>query len=137
MDDRNRIRIQKNDTHSKIWIKIGKSLHDPIHEEIEIKFAKKDFEALEKAMAVMGFAPKIKWFRLRHTFKWRGISVMLDRTRGYGNIIELEKMCSKRESKAALILLEKKLAELGIKRTGPEEFNRRYAYYKRNWRNLT
>jgi len=137
LNDQNSIRIQKNDFHAKLWIKLGKEQHDTIHEEIEIKFDKNDFEELEKAVTVMGFAPKIKWFRKRQTFEWEGVSAMVDFTRGYGYILELEKLCEKGEEDSALKLLNEKMKKLEIEVTPKEEFDKRFAYYRENWRSLT
>ncbi|VVB77096.1 Uncharacterised protein [uncultured archaeon] len=120
---------------AKLMIKLGK-LHDAVHEEIEIGLAGKDFENIGRALSFMGFEPKIKWFRLRNTFEWKGVSVMLDRTRGYGNILELEKICDSKKKAAVLGTLESLLAELGVERTPKEVFDCRYAIYKKNWKRL-
>ena len=135
-NDEGSVRIQKNDYFAKLWIKPGK-LHGAVHEEIEVKIDAGDFGKLESAMAALGFAPRIKWFRLRHTFEWKGISVMLDRTRGYGNIVELERICDVKKKEWALALLNKRLMELGVKKTPVEEFDRKYAHYRKNWKKLT
>jgi predicted adenylyl cyclase CyaB len=86
------LRIQRNSFFSKIWMKKGK-LHDDSREEIEIKFERDEFENLEKLFLALGYNIKIKWFRKRFEFEWEGITVCLDFTKGYGYIIELEKMC--------------------------------------------
>lgn len=135
-NDEGSVRIQKNDHFAKLWIKPGR-LHDAVHEEIEVKVDTKDFGKLERAMSALGFAPRIKWFRLRHTFEWKGVSVMLDRTRGYGNIVELERICAPARKDAALALLGKRLSELGVEKTPIAEFDKRYARYRKNWRRLT
>jgi predicted adenylyl cyclase CyaB len=134
-DKKGNIRIQKNDFFAKLWIKSGK-LHTSIHRELEVKFDKNDFGKLEEAMLMMGFAPKIKWFRLRYTFRWGGMNVMLDKTKGYGNIIELEMICSSRKKEVSLKALRERARALGVKETPSAEFERRYKYYERNWRRL-
>src|SRR3989339_107608 len=85
------LRIQKNDFFAKIWMKKGK-LHDEAREEIEVHFQKEDFAKIENICTTIGLTPKIKWYRTRITFAWEGISVMIDDTKGYGYILELEKM---------------------------------------------
>jgi adenylate cyclase class IV len=137
MNDRNSIRIQRNDFGAKLWIKLGEHQHDATHEEIEVKFERNDFDEMEKAMAVMGFEPKMKWFRNRQTFDWDGISAMVDYTKGYGHILELEKLCEKGEEKATLETLKERMASLGIAVTPKEEFDRKFADYKENWKKLT
>ena len=48
------VRIQRNNTFSKIWMKKGK-IHDEQREELEIKFAISDFEKLESLFLSLGF----------------------------------------------------------------------------------
>jgi predicted adenylyl cyclase CyaB len=129
------LRIQKNSTGSKIWLKSGQ-LHDRWREELEIHFAKQDFAKLEKLFAILGFAVEIKWYRQRRDFIWKGIKVSLDRTKGYGLIIELEKMASPKNQMAAHIKLKKALAELGVVPTPKSTFEQKFEYYKNNWRKL-
>ena len=129
------LRIQRNNTHSKIWLKKGK-LHDEHREEIEIRFGKEDFEMLEKLFLALGYKINIEWFRKRHTFDWQGIKVMLDYTKGYGYIIELEKMSSEAEKETSLSLLKEKLHLLNISLTSKEEFAAKYKHYKEDWRKL-
>ncbi|MEK6904911.1 MAG: CYTH domain-containing protein [Nanoarchaeota archaeon] len=129
------LRIQRNNTYSKIWLKKGK-LHDEQREEIEIKFNKEDFEMLEKLFLTLGYNTQIKWFRKRNTFVWQGISVMLDYTTGYGYIIELEKMSGEEEKEKVLQLLKEKLQQLNISLTSKEEFDAKYKHYKENWQRL-
>lgn len=129
------IRIQKNNFFSKIWWKKGK-IHDDQREEIEVKCLTEDFQKLEKLFQSLGISTTIKWFRTRHTFLWKGTSVMLDYTRGYGYILELEKMSSAEEKETALQELQEKLAQLGLPVTPKEEFNQKYQYYKEHWKEL-
>jgi len=130
------LRIQKNDFFSKIWMKKGK-IHDESREEIEIKFPKEEFDKLEKLFVNMGFDVNIKWFRKRYEFEWEGITVCLDYTRGYGHIIEFEKMSSEDEKDNALAILKDKFTSLGIPITPREEFESKFREYKDNWRELT
>lgn len=130
------LRIQQNKAYSKIWLKKGK-IHDEAREEIEIRCAKEDFKKLEKLFLTLGYKIEIKWFRQRHSFKWKDISVCLDFTRGYGYIIELEKMCREKEIEETKKNLKSKLAELGVLLTPKKEFERKYGYYKKDWRKLT
>lgn len=130
------LRIQQNKAYSKIWLKKGK-IHDEAREEIEIRCAKEDFKKLEKLFLILGYKIEIKWFRERRGFKWKGTSVCLDYTRGYGYIIELEKMCREKEIEETRKYLKSKLAELEVQLTPKKEFEKEYDYYKKNWRKLT
>lgn len=129
------LRIQKNLKGAKIWLKDGK-LHDVHREETEVWVGRDDFEKLEQIFTALGFAVTIKWFRTRHEFNWRGVRVSLDCTRGYGYIIELEKMTVPEKRKEAAELLTKRFDELGIPVSPREEFEKQFAYYKKHWREL-
>lgn len=129
------LRIQKNLKGAKLWLKGGK-LHDVHREETEVWVARDDFEKLEQIFAALGFEVSIKWFRTRHEFSWRGVRVSLDATRGYGHIIELEKMTVPEKRKEAAALLAKRFIELGIAVSPRDAFKKRFAYYKKHWREL-
>lgn len=129
------LRIQKNNNFSKIWLKKGK-IHDEQREEMEIKLPKEDFEKIAELFSTLGYKIEIKWFRKRHTFKWDDILVMLDYTKGYGYIIELEKMCTEAEKEKTLDYLKTKIQELNISITSREEFDKKFKHYKENWQRL-
>lgn len=129
------LRIQKNDFFSKICLKKGK-LHDQYREEIEVKFDKEDFEYLERLFLNLGYNIQIKWFRKRHSFKWADIDVMLDYTNSYGHIIELESKSSEENKGIILKKLKERLDSLNIKLTPREEFEKKFEYYKNNWKEL-
>ena len=129
------LRIQKNNFFSKIWMKGGK-IHDEQREETEIKFDRNNFETLEKMFLALGYKVQIKWFRKRHNFKWQGIDVAIDYTKGYGYIIEFEKLVEENEKEKALEFLKGKFNLLNIPLTSREEFNQKFNYYKENWKEL-
>ncbi len=129
------LRIQRNNYFSKIWMKKGR-IHDDHREEIEIKFDKNEFENLEKLFISLGYNVEIKWFRKKYQFKWNEITVCLDFTRGYGYIIELEKMCTEEMKEQEFEDLKQKLLSLNVKITPKEEFQRKFKYYKENWKSL-
>ncbi len=129
------LRIQRNNSFSKLVLKGGK-VHDYQREEFEVNFERSDFEKLEKLFLLLGYPVAIKWFRKRYDFKWEDISVSVDSTRGYGYILELEKMSNSASKDLDLQILKDKLMKLGLELTPREEFEARYAHYKQNWRNL-
>lgn len=129
------LRIQRNDFFSKIWMKKGK-MHDEHREEIEIKFPKEDFDKLESLFLSLGYDVKIKWFRKRHAFSWEGIEVMVDYTKGYGYILELEKLSEEPDKEQTLMLLKDKLASLGVPLTPKAEFDEKFKHYQNNWQKL-
>ena len=129
------LRIQLNNNFSKIWLKKGK-IHDEQREEIEIRGDKNDFEKMEKLFLALGYIISIKWFRERYSFKWEEVDIALDFTRGYGYIIELEKMSDESHKEETTDYLKTKLDSLGIPLTTKEKFDEKYKYYKENWRGL-
>lgn len=129
------LRIQKNNRFAKIWLKSGK-IHDEAREEIEIKFDRLDFEDLEKLFLILRYKVQIKWFRKRYEFIWKNINVCLDHTKGYGYIIELEKIASVSKKDIVLGDLKKELKTLDIALTSKKEFDKKYLYYQKNWKKL-
>ncbi|MBI4140509.1 CYTH domain-containing protein [Candidatus Woesearchaeota archaeon] len=134
-DAKEDVRIQRNNLFSKIWMKKGR-LHDECREEIEIKFDRNDFDKAEQLFASLGFPVQIKWFRKRHSFTWNDITVTVDDTKGYGFIIELEKLSDEANKDATLELLKQKFSELNIPVTPREEFDKKFQHYKENWKNI-
>ncbi|HLP80323.1 MAG TPA: CYTH domain-containing protein [Acidobacteriota bacterium] len=130
------LRIQRNNYFAKVWMKKGK-LHDDHREEIEVKISKEDFESLEKLFLALGYNTQIKWFRKRVEFKWNDITVCMDDTRGYGYIIELEKMSTPEGKHTALEELKNKMSILNVAITPKEEFEKAFKNYKEHWRTLT
>lgn len=129
------LRIQKNKKGSKIWMKKGK-IHDDAREEIEIFTSRENFEDLGKLFENLGHRTEIKWMRDRKEFDWKGIKVSLDYTKGYGYIIEMEKMSEESEKEKVLEELKQKFNEMKIQITPREEFEKAYNNYKENWRDL-
>ncbi len=129
------LRIQKSKFFPKIWMKKGK-MHDNQREEIEIKFNKKEFNKIKELFNSLGYNVQIKWIRKRIAFLWDDITVCLDYTKGYGYIIELEKVTIKANSKKDYLTLKEKLKSLDVKITTKKEFEEKFRYYKENWKNL-
>jgi len=129
------LRLRKNDKEAFIIFKGGK-IHDDFREEIEIKLPKKDFPKFFDLFKKMSFENEIHWFRKRRIYKWEDAKVFLDDTKGYGYIIELEKIGRIGEEDAIHKQLENKLKSLGIKITPKKIFEEKFKYYKNNWRKI-
>lgn len=130
------LRIQRGAAKSKIWLKKG-AMHDAAREEIEIAINPSQYDGFMQLFEALGYNINIMWFRHRREYRWNGISVMLDDTRGYGKIIEFEKLTDTAGQDSAVAELQEKMAGLGIALTPAEEFARRFEDYKANWRTLT
>lgn len=129
------LRIQKNSTGCKVWLKKGK-LHDPAREEIEIKLPASDFQSLKNLFSSLGYGVEIQWLRFRKQFNYKGVKVCLDNTKGYGYIIELEKLCSPEEQEETVCSLKQMFKDLDIPITPKEEFEQKFNHYKQNWKEL-
>lgn len=129
------LRIQQNNFFAKIILKEG-VVHDEAREEVEVKVPREEFANLQALFQGLHYGVRIKWFRTRHTFKWQGIDVMLDYTKGYGYIIELEKLCLPEELDAALVELKQKLLSLDVPLTEREIFEEKFRDYQANWEAL-
>lgn len=134
-DAKDDLRIQKNDFFSKIVLKKGK-LHDDMREETEVKCGKDDFDSLKRLFADLGFQIAVKWFRKRHSFRWEGVDVTVDNTKGFGYILEMEKITDDDNKNEALELLKNKASLLGIKVASKEELQRKFQHYRENWKEL-
>ncbi len=129
------LRIRKDNETSYLIVKGGK-IHDKHRQEIEIECKREDFKNLEKILEALGFTVEIRWHRKRKEYKWNKVKVLLDNTKGYGYIIELEVMENKRNKDEIHNFLKEKLKSLGIKITPKGIFDKKFEYYKRNWRRL-
>lgn len=128
-------RIQKSDFFSKIILKKGK-LHDEIREETEVTLSKDDFDKLKKIISAIGLKTEIKWIRRRYEFLWNKITVTLDNNLGTGYFVEMELPCNENNKEEALQILKKRANELSLSLTPLEELEKRFKWYKENWREI-
>lgn len=135
LDEQGALRIQKSTTHSKVWFKAGK-LHDEQRKEIEVRAKREDFPEFERLFKALGYKTHIKWIRKRKEFEWKGVSAMLDYTKGYGYILELEKKSDESNKDNDLALLRERFGELGLKPSLKDEFDNKYKEYSMNWKRL-
>ncbi len=129
------VRLQQTKTSTKLWYKKGK-LHEPAREETEVIFKRDDFKKVVHIFEAWGHPISIPWYRKRYTFAWDDVSVMLDYTRGYGYILELEKKVEPKEVDVTVTRLRKMLASLQLEELSREAFDKKYYEYKNNWRQL-
>ena len=129
------LRIQRTDSDSKIWMKKG-AFHDEAREEIKVRFHREDFEGMVAVFLAAGIGTSVKWMRERHIFDWKGVTVCIDDTKGYGKVIELEVICDEGTKEIEIARLKRAMGEIGIKPTPREEFDRMLQRYKSEWRSL-
>jgi len=129
------LRLRRDDENAFIILKEGR-IHDSSREEIEIKFDRVEFKNIEELFKRLGYVDAVRWFRKRIIYKWGEIKILLDDTKGYGLIIELEKLGKTGKRRKIYKDLRNKLESFGIKVTSKEEFDRKFEYYKKNWRKI-
>ena len=131
-----KLRVRKDDKASFLILKSGK-IHQDFRREIEIKFQKEDFEKMKELLERIGFSVKAIWLRKRLVCDWNGTKVFLDDTKGYGKIIELEKIVNEKSKERAFSDLKEKLLILGIKKITPKKvFDKKFKDYFKNWKKL-
>ena len=133
--DQGAVRIWQNQDSAKVILKSG-DIHDEFREEHEMPIQKKDFPLFQKMFQKLNIPKQIRWQRKKHTFDWDGTTVELGDNKGYGYVIELEKLTDETQKEKALESLKEKLASLNIAITPKEEFDKAYENYKQNWKKL-
>ncbi len=129
------LRLRRNDKDAFLILKEGK-LHDDHRKEYEIKFSISEFNSLIDLFQSLGYKIQIKWFRKRMTFKKGDMKLLLDDTKGYGKILEIEKMVEPGKEKFAHKEIKRILESYGIAITEKEKLDQAYEYYKNNWQTL-
>lgn len=130
------LRMRKNETQAFVILKEGK-IHDDFRKEFEIKIDRNDFDNMVELFQGLGYEIEIEWQRNRLEYRSADMKILLDDTKGYGRILELEKMVEEgNESEAHDELLEE-METLGVQKiTSKDEFNDKFEYYKKNWKQL-
>ena len=130
------LRMRKNETEAFVILKEGE-IHDDFRKEFEVKIDKNDFDNMVELFRSLGYTIEIEWQRNRLEYRREGIKVLLDDTRGYGKILEIEKMVGEGEGSEAHKEIVGEMKRLGVEKiTSKEEFNESFEYYKRNWKTL-
>lgn len=130
------LRIRKSEDGAFLILKEGK-IHDDSRKEFEIRFNIEDFDLMIELLKALGYEVEIQWFRERLEYKKNDIKVLLDDTKGYGKILELEEMVELGQEEDARARLLDLINNLGVSDiTTKEDFNNKFEYYKENWKNL-
>ena len=129
------LRIRRDAKNAYLILKEGK-IHDKYRREREIVLKRADFGKLEDFLKALGFKVEIRWQRERRIYYWQGVKVFLDDTKGYGRIIELEKISRVEDKEKVYAGLVEMLKFLNVKITPKAEFDQKFEDYKKNWRKL-
>jgi len=130
------LRMRKNANEAFVILKEGK-LHDDFRDEFEVRIDRKDFDDMAELFRALGYEIEIEWHRKRLEYEAGGTKVLLDDTKGYGKILELERMAEEGQAEDTYQELLREMERFGIRQvTSKEEFNQRFEYYKHNWQKL-
>ena len=122
------LRLQINDFDAKIWLKKG-NIHDEARKEIEVRFARNEFNKMKILCNTLGYKVYISWDRLRYKYLYQGVIVCLDFTKNYGYIIELEKMTTNKNKNHTLKVLKQIMIKLRLSITDKKIFEKKYQAY--------
>jgi adenylate cyclase class IV len=129
------LRIQRNATSAKVWLRQAGKLGDD-RKEISIKVAAPKFNDFAELFETLGYKTAIVWKRHRMSFLWEGITVSLDDTKGFGQVVELKKSCDAEWRLETMDILRTRLSKIGLKPTPKPVLHERFSVYRENWREL-
>lgn len=91
-------------------------------------------EELDNTLLDAGFKYQAKWSREREEYKYKGLSVTVDKNAGYGYLAEFEKVIDD-PSKAEIVKQEIRntMNELGVNELNQDRLARMFDYYNKNW----
>ena len=133
------LRLRQTDRKSYLIYKVG-HIHQEQREEIELELPMDYFGNLEKILVALGHKVRMRWFRKRIVYQWKGIKVYLDDTVGNGLMIEFERCSRPMQKQRVYEDLKKEFNKLlkgfDIKPTAKKELDQRFDYYKKHWKEL-
>jgi adenylate cyclase class IV len=130
-------RIQLSNEKSKLWQKSGQ-IHDISREEINIYLDKDEGIKMIKIFENLGYNIEVTWYRLRKSFHVSdNFRIELDKTIGYGKIIEVEILCNESEVEASKKKIVDFFKKLGVHNQNKDVFNEAYKLYLQKWKSLT
>lgn len=130
------LRMRKNEDGAYVILKEG-NIHDDFRKEFEIKINKEDFDDMIGLFRSLGFEIEIEWRRSRLEYRGGDMKILLDDTEGYGKILELERMAEDGKENEYYEALLGEMKKLGVEQiTSKQEFNEKFEYYKKNWKDL-
>ncbi len=135
IDGKESMRLRRDEKNSYIILKSGK-IHDEFREEIEIKANRNDFKNLEKLFSAINHPVSVYWDRKRRVYLWRGFKSFLDKSRGYGCMLELEKICNKNNQEVSYNKMLQALKTIDLEPTDKQKLNKKFNNYLRNWKKL-
>lgn len=136
LDDDVDTRIEISTESGSLRQKLG-MMHEPVRREVEIPLSSADAESMLRIFRNLRFKIRVIWCRERRRFDYDGIVVALDKTIGYGNILEAEITCKKDETHASHERLLGFFNSLGLEPTPEREFASAYAEYLETWEQKT
>ncbi|OGG41516.1 hypothetical protein A2837_03380 [Candidatus Kaiserbacteria bacterium RIFCSPHIGHO2_01_FULL_46_22] len=91
-------------------------------------------DALDGLVQSAGFKYQAKWSREREEYKYKGMTVCLDKNAGYGYLAEFEKVITDEGALAdARAEIDTVMKELGVDELPQDRLERMFSHYNQNW----
>ncbi len=129
------LRIQKNDSYAKVWLK-KEATFGADREVVEIRVEPERFSDLERLFDALEYKTAVIWLRHRLKFEWDGVAVALDHTKGYGYVVEMKLAGDEACRVETLDKLRAKMSLLGLKPTPKPILHERFSFYREHWKEL-
>ncbi len=102
--------------------------------EFENEFTQLSLEQLDQMILDAGFSYQAKWSREREEFKYKDITVVVDKNAGYGYMAEFEVVADDHTQADSLkVKLRAMMQELGVTELPQDRLGRMFDYYNMNW----
>jgi len=133
------LRLVRANDKVKLICKTG-DVFQEVRAEMEVLVDIKDADKLEEIFLALGFKIACQYKKKRVHFRWQGTKISLDNIKGFGLMIEMEKLVDARLVKKSEIELREKLQKLldslEIPTTPVVKLNKMYRNYLDNWQVL-
>lgn len=115
--------------------KVADSMHGNMRYEWEAIIPEMTIERLDKHILACGFSYLSKWSRQRKEYRYKDITVCIDKNAGYGYLAEFEKVVhSEEDAESAKASIKKELQDLGLEELSSERLGRMFVHYNAHWK---
>lgn len=92
------------------------------------------FEQLDQILLYAGLKYQAKWSRERQNYKYKDLTVSVDKNAGYGYVAEFEKVITDPiDAEKTKTVIRDRMTELGIEELPQDRLARMFDFYNKNW----
>ena len=103
--------------------------------EYEITFPNLTLDQLDQILLDSDFQYQAKWSRKREEYKYKDMTVCIDKNAGYGYLAEFEKVVTEPSMfEQVKQELRDEMSRLGVEELSQDRLERMFEYYNNNWR---